>query len=205
MKKIFWNDVETTGTDSKNNAIIQIAAAIEVDGELIDTFESKMAPLFSKIIDDKALEVNGIKKDDLKKYPKPIEVYEKFRKFCDRNGMKGNKSERFIPAGYNNQFDLDFLSQWHLDMESKFAYWDYLQFSPIDPLPMLRAMRIAGILPIADTKLGTVCKLFGIEIQAHDALSDLLATRKLTTMLYSRIFSYWMKKPFGLLGELKCA
>jgi DNA polymerase III epsilon subunit-like protein len=202
MKKIIWNDIEASGTDPKVHAILQIAAAIEEDGVIVDTFESKMAPYPGKIIDPKALEVNGFKMDEIYKFPAPEAVYAKFRMFCHKHGNQGVKEDRFIPAGYNNQFDLDFLMQWHTEMESKYAFWDYLQFSPIDPLPTLRAFRLAGILPIADTKLQTCCTHFGIEINAHDAMSDVLATRELTTKLYSRIFTDWMKKPWGLLGEL---
>ena len=42
MKKILWNDLETGGTDPQNNAVLQIAAVIEIDGKIVDQFESKV-------------------------------------------------------------------------------------------------------------------------------------------------------------------
>jgi DNA modification methylase len=38
VRKIFWLDIETTGTDSEKCAIIQLAGLIEIDKKIIDTF-----------------------------------------------------------------------------------------------------------------------------------------------------------------------
>jgi DNA polymerase III subunit epsilon len=204
MKKILWNDLETGSTDPKTGAILQIAAVVEIDGEIVDQFESKIKPLPGKIVSDEALEINGISRNDLDSFPESITVYNQFRSMLNKYGPHG-KQNRYTPAGYNNKFDLDFLCQWHLDITGKpYAFWDYLQFCPIDPLSTLQAMRFSGVLQgLADTKLETVCKYFGIEIKAHDALSDVFATRELSHMLFRKLWCGYTGGNFCLFGEDK--
>lgn len=187
-RKIFWNDLETTGTDPHRHSIIQIACMIEEEGEIVDTFESKMKPIPCREIDPKALETNGIDRKALYEYPPPGEAYLKFRAFCAKHGTAGDKANRFIPAGYNNGFDLDFLADWHLTMDSKFAYWDYLQYQPIDPYPVIISLWRCGCLPIKNCQLKTVCEHFGVPIQAHDALSDVRAARDVAYLVLGKAF-----------------
>ena len=200
-KKILWNDLETGGADSKKHAVLQIAAVIEIDGKIVDQFESKVRPFPGKIATDEALEVTGFTREEIETFPKPTEVMQRFDSFLARHGQRKNKAERYIMAGYNNGFDNDFLSQWYADITGgPYAYWDFLQFSPIDPLPICRAMRMAGIIDTPDTKLGTLCNYFGIPIKAHDALSDVLATRELTHKVYGDLFTAFKGTPWGILG-----
>ena len=41
---ILWVDVETTGLDRHRHGIIQIAGMVEVDGEVVETFDLRMNP-----------------------------------------------------------------------------------------------------------------------------------------------------------------
>jgi DNA polymerase-3 subunit epsilon len=189
MNKLFWNDLETTGTDPHLNSIIQIACMIEENGEIVDSFESKMSPIPGRQIDPKALQINGLTVEEIMEYPNPREVYPELRKFCAKHGTKGDKLNRFIPAGYNNGFDLDFLLDWHTTMDSKYAFWDYLQFQPIDPYPVLVSMWRCGIISTKDLKLGTVCEHFGIQIDAHEAMSDIKAAREVAYRVLRDTFS----------------
>jgi DNA polymerase III subunit epsilon len=202
VKRILWNDLETTGTDPHKHAIIQIAAIIEENGVIIDTFESKMRPLPGKEIDETALEVNGVTREELLTFLGPNEVYSNFRMFCLRHGKPGDKSGRFIPAGYNNGFDLDFMAQWHLDMENKFAFWHYLQYQPIDPYPVCVALWRAGIMLTPDVKLPTVAKYYGIELKPHDAMSDVLAAREVSKRVLLPFLSHTAGCEYGFLGPV---
>lgn len=204
MKKILWNDLETGGVDPKTNAVLQIAAVIEIDGKIVDQFESKVQPYGKKIVEPKALEVTGFTMEQIGLFPPAPVVYQNFRTFLGKYGQAGNKSERYIMAGYNNQFDCDFLSQWFTDLSGgPYAYWDFLQFSPLDVLPTLRAMRLAGIFDTPDTKLETMCKHFGIEIKAHDALSDVLACRELTKKVFRKLWTGYQEQHWDILGPVK--
>jgi DNA polymerase III subunit epsilon len=187
-RKIFWNDLETTGTDPHRHSIIQIACMIEENGKIVDSFESKMRPLPGREIDPKALAVNGATVAEIYEYPLPAQVYFDFRQFCARHGHAGDKANRFVPAGYNNGFDLDFWNDFHTAMDSKFAFWDYLQFQPVDVYPICVALWRCGLLPTENVKLGTVCEHFGIQIDAHEAMSDVKACRELTYIVLRKAF-----------------
>ena len=43
VKKIFY-DLETTGVDHRRNGIHQLAGCIEIDGEIVESFNFKVAP-----------------------------------------------------------------------------------------------------------------------------------------------------------------
>lgn len=203
-KKIFWFDTETSGLDKVEHGIIQIAALIEVNGEVVGEFESKVRLFPTKKVEAKALETNGFTVDQIRReFPETHGVYNNLRTFLAKHGTAGDKANRFIMAGYNSQFDCDMLAQWHQDITRKpFAYWDYFQFSPIDPLPFFRILRYAGILTTEDTRLESICKFYGIEIDAHDALSDIRATRTVTKLVLEAYLSQMQGKPWGLLGAL---
>jgi DNA polymerase-3 subunit epsilon len=125
---------------------------------------------------------------DIQSFEDPKVCYDRFYKFLQREPK--SKTNRFVVGGYNTDFDLRFLSQWFQDISGgPYAFWDYLQFSPIDALPTLRAMRHWGVIDTVDTKLETMCKYFGIELQAHDSMSDITATRLLTHHVYGKLFS----------------
>ena len=66
--KIFWFDTETTGLDPYHIEIIQLAALIEENGEIIarKTFEAQPFNWFT--ISASALDVNGYTKSDLKNF-----------------------------------------------------------------------------------------------------------------------------------------
>lgn len=199
--KIFYNDVETTGTDPKQHGILQIAFILsDAEGKELIEYSSFCHPLKDDKIDPKALEVNGITLDQMASFPSPYTVYHAVRTILDKFGHKGMKSLRFIPAGYNNQFDLEFLNAWMTKIDSKFAFWDFLQMAGIDVLPVCRAFRYAGIFKIPNTELKTVCNHLDIPINAHDALADVRATKELTERIYGKIFYQWTGVSYGLLG-----
>ena len=200
IRKIFWNDIETGGVNPKTDAILQIAFIIDLEGEEIVSFNSFVKPFNGAMVSDEALKVTGIKREDIDRFPDAYSVYHEMRKLLDAHGYKKQKAYRYVPAGYNNQFDLEFLLEWMTQIDSKFAFWDFLQMTPIDPLPILRALRFAGILPIQDTKLSTVCEYLRIPLAAHDALSDIRATKIVTERLYTKIFKLWTGKEYRLLG-----
>lgn len=186
-KKIIWIDCETGGTNDTTDALIQLSAIIEMGGEVVDTIDLKMRPVKGRLVMADALQVQGRTMSDIDAFEDPVACFNKFYEFLRREPKA--KDKRFIVGGYNADFDLRFVSQWFSDItHGPFAFWDYLQFSPIDVLPTLRAMRHWGVIDIPDTRLETVCKYFGIELKAHDSMSDITATRLLTHKIYGKLF-----------------
>lgn len=202
-QKILWFDTETGGTDEKTDALIQLAAIVEVNGEVVDEIDLKMQALPGKKINNEAISKHGMTLEMISKFESPTSCMERFEKMLLKHNPYPTKTGRYVMAGYNPDFDCRFLSQWYQDITAgPYAYWKHLQFSPIDVLPTLRAMRHAGVIDIPDTKLETVCAHLNITLNAHDALSDIRATRQLTHMIYGRIFSDWKKQTWGLLGPI---
>jgi DNA polymerase III epsilon subunit-like protein len=188
MNPILWSDVETTGTDSIRCAITQIASALEIDGKIVDTFIGKMRPHKDAVVEREALEIQEVTEKEIRDWPDPVAVYAQYYGWMKKHGHAGNKQARFIPAGYNHQFDLDFMSSWfERETGGPYAFWDFLQFKPIDPFPWIVTLWRYGRLPVVDCQLGTVCACLGIELKAHDPMSDIMATREVTRQLLANM------------------
>lgn len=108
MKTIYL-DTETTGTDPKSCAIIQIAALIEIDGEEKDQWTATMRPHQGAFIDQNALRVNGYKQEEIGHFASPIEVYQKFVALMAKHVDRYDKQDKFQVVGYNVRFDLDMI------------------------------------------------------------------------------------------------
>ena len=86
VKKFFY-DLETTGVDHRRNGIHQIAGCIEIDGEIVEVFNFKVAPNPKAIIEEEALKVGGITLEQIQAYDAMDKVFRKFKvilsKYCD--------------------------------------------------------------------------------------------------------------------------
>ncbi len=182
MKKALYFDVETTGLNPSKHDIIQFACLVEINGEVVEEWETKIRPFDFGAIEDKALEVNGLTRKQLEDYPHPKEVYNIMVKMFDRYIGKFDKTDKFAPAGFNVKFDMDFLSNFFKKNNDKY-YGSYFNYRAIDPLYKLYELDYERKLNLPDYKLATACAHFGIDIQAHDALSDIKATRALRIAL----------------------
>jgi DNA polymerase III epsilon subunit-like protein len=176
MNKIFYFDVETTGLDAKKNDIIQLAYIIEIDDKIMEDGNIEMQPFNYATVETKALEVSHRTVEMIKAYQEPRLAYKQLSKTFDKYIDKYNKKDKFIPAGYNVNFDLQFLREFWFKNNDKYfgSYFDYHVF---DPITTLILMRYKNLIQVDDFHLATICKHFNIEIQAHDALSDIRATR----------------------------
>jgi len=178
MKKAFYFDVETTGLNPFKNDIIQIAALVEINGEIKGEFVSNVKPFDMENIHPKALETNGVTKSELIKYPEPNQVYKELITFLAKYVNKFDKNDKFAPIGYNVKFDIDFLNNFFKKNQDKY-YGSWFSWRYVDPLAILYHMDYRRKIALADYKLSTVCHHFGIPIEAHEALSDIRATREL--------------------------
>ena len=178
--KEFWFDVETGGLDPKRDAILQIAGMIVVDGKVVEIFNYLLKPMEGKNVDPKALEINKI---DPSCGQEPEAVYSQLLGLLDTYVSKYNKQDKFHIFGYNGNFDANFLRQFFADNGNEFFgsyFWspviDVMTYAGIKLMPERRNM--------LNFKLGTVCEHLGIELEgAHNALSDIYATRKIWTLL----------------------
>jgi DNA polymerase-3 subunit epsilon len=185
-RKIFHFDVETTGLDPKKNDIIQLAYLIEIGGVEKEEGNIFIQPFDYSSINPQALKVNNITIEQLKNFQDPGEAYRDLCKTLSRYIDKYDRADKFQPAGYNVGFDCDFFKEWFLKNGDVY-YGSWFNWKQIDPLRVLYFLDGMGEISLPDYKLETVCEHFGIQIKAHEALSDIKATKKLIEIL-SKLF-----------------
>jgi DNA polymerase III subunit epsilon len=184
VKKILFVDVETTGVDPTKHGIIQLAALMDIGGEIVDTFNMKFQPHEGAEINPDALKVTNTDPEELKtRILTSYDGYWEFLQFLDKHISKYDKTDKAYPAGYNVQFDLQFIEAWFHHHGNKYGTGSYQNWKMLDPLPLYRLWDYQGTLALPDYKLQTVCNHFGCPLDAHDALSDITATRALLRMI----------------------
>lgn len=177
MKKLFYFDTETTGLDPKMNDVIQLAYLIEIDGEIKEKGNLFCQPFSYDNISKEALEINKRTVDEIKTFPNPQVTYKQLQSVLSKYINRYNKNDKFIPVGYNVRFDIDMLQEFFIKNNDKYfgAFFDY-HF--IDPMPIINLLNHQNKINIKNAKLITACETFGISLNAHDALSDIEATKK---------------------------
>jgi DNA polymerase-3 subunit epsilon len=182
MIKLCYIDTETTGTNHYKNALVQLAGAIYIlqdnKYERKEDFNFKIKPFPEDIIEDEALAINKITREDLKHFydPKVIhqDLTEIFEKYCD----KFNKEDKMFFVGYNSRFDYDFVRKfWEKCGDKYFGSWFF--FPPIDVMNTAIVHLIEKRHTLPNFKLGTVADYLGIEVHGefHDAMADIETTR----------------------------
>ena len=189
MVKVGWIDVECTGLDPKLNDIIQLSVLIEKDGLVVDSKNITMQPRRWDTIEKEALEVVGVTIDDIKKYQKPQDAFNELKAFLSKHIDKYDKRDKLFPAGYNVRFDIDFLNQFFIKSGDKYfgSFFNWRFLDVMQRVYYLLYLEVIGAIPenkyrlgtLDNLKLETLCDAYGIKIQAHDAMSDVTATREL--------------------------
>ena len=189
--KVFWVDLETTGTNPVRHGIIQLAALVEIDGKLEAQLNLKIAPLSKHEIEQDALDINSVTEDEIRTYPHQSTQYPELEALLSQYINRYEKLDKFILAGYNiNAFDEPFLRQLFLDnaatrRDRKYGgYFGSWFFWPKRDVQTYLSEHIAEHgLRLPNYQLSTVCEHFGIPIVAHDALSDIQAALTLYRVL----------------------
>lgn len=184
-KKFFYFDTETTGLESDKHDIIQLSGLIVVDGKIEENFNFKVKPFFMINCDDKALKINGVTKEQLEGYPKPQSIYKQLISTMEPYVNRYDNADKFFPVGYNVKFDVGFLETF-FKRNNDMYYGSWFNRYTIDPFEMVKYMYAIGKLDLPNLKLETVCNHFGIKIKAHDAMSDIIATRELFKIIASK-------------------
>ena len=175
--KILFFDVETTGLDAKKQDIIQIAGIVEIDGEVKEEFNFTCQPFSYENISKEALEVHGMDIEQLKTFQTPQEMYKKLTKIFDKYINRYNKLDKFIPAGQNVNFDIGFLIEFFKKNGNPYCM-AYIDYHKLDLMALTMALHLNGKEQFENFRLETVANKWGIEFSAHDAMSDIRATRQ---------------------------
>lgn len=203
--KLFFYDLETTGTDVNKNAIHQFSGKIFVDGKLKETFNYHIKPFDGALIDEKALEVSHVTEEQIMAYPSGEEVYKELctmlLKYVDP--FSRDLYEKFITVGYNNaKFDDDFLynffARYHEISPNperyKQGFYKSNFFNKVVTMDVRQLAML--VLPpmgvqLENFKLGTVATLLGClsinEGELHSADFDIDTTINLFKKLMKRV------------------
>lgn len=168
-------DLETTGLSATKNAICEIAIS-PMDKELNDLTEYSsgiIKPYDDRIIDDRALEHNGITREQLANGRESSEVFKELTSYLKSFKKTASK---IVLCGHNIQtFDnphLEDFFQFH-----KKDLWKYASNKIFFDTMWWGRM---GWLESTNYKLGTCCDNAGIElVDAHRAINDTRANKEL--------------------------
>lgn len=180
--KILFYDIETTGTRFWKNGIHQLSGAVVINGEVKETFDFRVRPNPNAMIEQEALNVAGVTKEQIMQYEPMEVVYKKFVGLLGKYVDKFKRNDKFYLAGYNNApFDNQFLRAWFVQNNDKF-FGSWFWSNSIDVMVMATQYLIDKRPEMENFKLSTVAKYCGIDVEAdslHDALYDITLTMKI--------------------------
>ncbi len=189
--KILWADTETTGLDHKYHAIIQLSGLVELDGELIDSINIFINPC-ERAIDPVALRVNQRTEQEIRQFPDIRKALLEFKKVIGDYVDPYDRNDKFFLAGYNIGFDELFIREFFTRCGDRY-YGSWFHWPCIDVQTLVAIASARGIIPrLENFKLATICKFAGIPINAHDALSDITATRQLCLWIMEKLNVSWI-------------
>lgn len=167
-----WLDVETTGLDPQRCAIVELAAVPVIDYiEKSPIYYTGIKPYDGALIEESAMKIHGINNFICESRETLLSFIKKLKEFnC-----------KFVISGHNASFDKQFLYYWFCTFGEK-SEFDNLFYEEVD-CTLRRAKRNPKH---KKHNLAYLCDFYKIELNgAHNALNDILATIKLSSMLES--------------------
>lgn len=189
MSKLFFYDLETTGTNPGRHSIHQISGEIVIDGKTLETFDFKVQPNPKAIIEDAALEVGEVTREQIMAYPPMGQVYIALVAMLSKYVNKYDKTDKFHLVGYNNRgFDDNFLRGFFLQNGDKF-FGSWFWADSIDVLVLASTYLANRRAELQNFKLATVADFLGIDTTAgklHDASFDIFVTKAVFDFIMSK-------------------
>lgn len=178
MKFLFY-DLETTGTKYWRNGIHQISGMVVVDGEVKTQFDYKVKPNPQAEIEDEALAIAGITREDLEGYEDMRSVYNQIVDTMSVFVNRYDRKDKMFLAGYNNgPFDNQFYRAFFVQNgDPYFGSWFWS--GAIDVMVLALEYLKAERHTMENFKLMTVARKLGIEVdesKLHDAMYDIELT-----------------------------
>jgi DNA polymerase-3 subunit epsilon len=185
MKLLFF-DLETTGTNPGKNGIHQISGEIVIDGESKQQFDFYVQPNPKALIEEQALAVAGVTREQIMAYPPMDVVYRDFVAMLGKYVDKYNKTDKFFLVGYNNAaFDNQFLRGFFLQNgDQYFGSWFWA--NTIDVMVLASAKLAERRHEMENFKLATVAKFLGVNVDdaaLHNALYDIYLTKAIYNLV----------------------
>ena len=185
---MIWCDTETTGIEPTDSGAFEIAMLVYRDSQFLGEKVFYLNPLNETIkFGIEAYQVNGVPEEKIRSYPPAEKVIPEIAEFLKQFVTE----KKLIFAGYKCGFDYKHLKAlferygYQIDSFFNGRYCDVYEY-------VKKLYERGGLPPIPNKKLETVCKALRVEHEdAHTALSDIWATRK----LYEAIYKMGRKEP----------
>lgn len=187
-------DVETTGLDPKAYSIIQLSGIIR-NGEEEKSFDFRIKPYKNETITESASSKTGLTQEIIETYPDQIEAYNAFMSLLKEFGVGSSYKNKAYFVGYNSDFDMSFLRDWfEFNNNTRFGY--YFWWPDIDVARMAALYFMGGRHLIGGFKLVDVYRyIFNEDFEnAHDAMSDIMATKRLFEFFATKFLFEPMEK-----------
>lgn len=174
--KLFFYDLETTGTMVHRHGIHQISGKIVIDGKEMESFDYHVQPNPRAQIDPEALKIAGVTKEQIMAYPPMGEIFKILIQMLSKYVDRYDRKDKFFLVGYNiSAFDNPLFRAFFVQNgDDYFGSW----FWPncLDVYVLATSMLAKMRAEMKDFKQGTVAKALGIEVddnKLHDAKYDI--------------------------------
>lgn len=189
MKLLFF-DLETTGVNPGRNGIHQISGEIVIDGVSKEQFDFHVQPNPKAIIEEEALKVAGVTREQVMAYPPMSQVYSEFVAMLGKYVDKYDKKDKFFLVGYNNAaFDNQFLRGFFLQNSDQY-FGSWFWSNSIDVMVLASAFLMNKRTEMENFKLSTVAKFLGVDVDdkdLHNALYDIALTKAVYDIVTERL------------------
>lgn len=189
-------DFETGGKDSSKCEIVQIGAQIIHRNSLkiVDEFETLMKPEDFDALEDEALKVNGLTKEQLADAPEASVMFPTWAAWIQKHNINRNKSSFGAPIPVTwggDRFDLPIMDRYCM----KYGYWDkkWNNGTLLNPVFTFDVMKhiwfwTGNTKEVKNNKLVTILAWMGVPEKeilagAHDALWDVGWTAEIAVKL----------------------
>lgn len=187
MEKLFIFDLETTGVRYWKNGIHQMSGMLFVDGIFKAEFNFRVQPNPKCIIEDDALAIAGVTREEIQAYRPMKEVYDDIVQMLAFEVDKFDKTDKFHLMGFNNAgFDNPFFRAFftqNATTKKEEEYGNYFGSwfwsDSIDVMVLASHYLRKERHLMKDFKLATVAAYLGIKVdesRLHDALYDIILT-----------------------------
>jgi len=184
MKKLYL-DLETTGRYYWKHGIHQISGEIVLPNKAPVRFNCHVQPFKGDKINEEALKVSHKTIEDLKKHPKPQEVWEELYALFTSYVNPFDKRDKFYTYAYNSKFDEDFFRQFCKKLN--FEFFGALFHSPFNCVMQKAFVVLGDKRPmLKNVKLATVAQYFQIPIE-EDKLHDSAYDTRITVALDEKL------------------
>ena len=151
-----------------------------IDGVTKEQFDFKVRPNPQAQIEEDALKVGGVTKEQILAYPPMYDIYRKLINMLEKYVDKYNKKDKYFLVGFNNaSFDNQFLRGFFLQNGDQY-FGSWFWSNSFDVMVLATPYLAANRAEMENFKLATVTKALGIEVSEdnlHDASYDIALTK----------------------------